>query len=490
MKLRASGVACLWLAVAAGLWACSAGGRIAGSDGGVVVAGGNGGGTIDGSIRSDVGVGGIGGPAGSGAAGSNAVGGTGGTSSGSGSAGAPARVMSAPVNSIKGPTVTFDEYPIPKVSAAMSSSPGGISSGPDGRVWFLHQNTGPSANGAITVNGASIAEYKTSVTNIGPVAINPGPDGNVWYTKQQGIGKMLPSGGYTEYGAPQGAQTGGIIKGPDGNMWFTEPIANRIGTITMSGQAKDFPVPGTGKDPGDITLGPDGNLWFAETTGNNIGRITPTGAVTEYPIPTPASFPNAITAGPDGNVWFVEHDAHNIGRVTPTGQITEFGIPSGGRPYAITLGSDGNLWFSEPGSFNAIGRCTPTGGISEYPIPTPNTEVAGITSGPDKNIWFAERDANKIGRLSNLTGGGNVASATGDFGTTLTTSGKCTVDRDCIASGKACGGDLCSHKAATPVCVLSISGDPGWCNTAADCWCAAKNATCDAATHSCSVTSN
>jgi len=396
-------------------------------------------------------------------------------------------VPSAPVNRVKGPDVTFTEFPIPKLSAATSSSPGGIAAGPDGRIWFLHQNTGPSANGAISIDGSNIAEYKTSVTNIGPIAINPGPDGNVWYTKQQGIGKMVPSGGYTEYGAPQGAQTGGIIKGPDGNMWFTEPLADRIGTITMSGQAKDFPLPEKGRAPGDIALGPDNNLWFAETTGNKIGRITPAGVVTEFAIPTPASFPSAITAGPDGNLWFVEHDGHNIGRITPMGVVSEFGIPSGGRPYAIAAGADGNLWFTEPGTFNAIGRCTPMGGISEYPIPTANTEVAGITSGPDKNLWFAERDANKIGRLSNLMGGGNVPSATGELGTTAGTGAKCTKDSDCIASGKTCGGDVCSHATTPPSCVLAISGDPGWCTVATDCWCTTKGATCNTMNH-CSVT--
>jgi hypothetical protein len=40
MKLRVSGVAWLPLAFAAGLGACSPGGRIAGSDGGVVAVGG------------------------------------------------------------------------------------------------------------------------------------------------------------------------------------------------------------------------------------------------------------------------------------------------------------------------------------------------------------------------------------------------------------------------------------------------------------------
>jgi hypothetical protein len=187
-------------------------------------------------------------------------------------------------------------------------------------------------------------------------------------------------------------------------------------------------------------------------------------------------------------VWFVEHDAHNIARVTPMGMITEFGIPSGGRPFAIAAGSDGNVWFSEPGSFNAIGRCTPSGGISEYPIPTANSDVAGITPGPDKNIWFAEEGVDKIGRISNLTGGGNVASVTGKALGNARTGTMCTKDTDCISSGKACGGDVCSHAAMPATCVLVSTGDPGWCTANTDCWCMAAGATCDMTAHHCSVT--
>jgi streptogramin lyase len=406
-----------------------------------------------------------------------------GTTGSAASSGGVVPVMSAPVTAVKGPDVTFTEFPVPT-----PSSPGAICAGPDGRIWFLHQSTAPSAVGAVTIDGATFSLYRVNITNLGPTAIAPGPDGNVWYTKQQGIGKAMPSGTFAEYGAPGGMETGGIVKGPDGNMWYTEPVAERIAKSTMAGVSTDFPLPGTMRTPFDITVGPDGNLWFTETTANKIGRITPAGMVTEYSIPTPASFPKAITLGPDGNLWFVEHDAHNIARVTPTGTFAEFGIPSGGRPYAMALGPDGNLWFSEPGSTNAIGRCTPTGGISEYPIPTPNTEVAGITAGPDKNIWFAEKGVNKIGRLSNLMGGGNVPSAMGPLSTPLTPAVMCTKDTDCVYSGKACGGDVCSYKATPHVCVLANSGDPGWCTAAADCWCAGAGATCDATTHHCSRT--
>jgi streptogramin lyase len=492
---HSSSLSTLILALAAG--ACSSGGAAANvrnSDGGTTAS--DGGSTTSGAAPSSGGsapstTGSAGASGTSTANGGTSTGGTSGTVAGSGSPGsagttsAGGAAPSAPINSVPGPQITITEF---VVSTNASPAPGGISAGSDGRIWFLHQDTGPSALGAVTTDGATFALYKVNTTNIGPVAINLGPDGNIWYTKQQGIGKMQPSGTFNEYGAPGGAQTGGIIKGPDGNMWYTEPDADRIGNITMSGQTKDYPLPAKGKAPNDITLGPDGNLWFTEKTGNNIGRITPAGVVTEYAIPTAASNPQAITTGPDGNMWFTEHDSHNIGRITPMGKVTEFGIPSGARPYRIAAGPDGNLWFTEPGMFNAIGRCTPAGGISEYPIPTANTDVEGITAGPDKNLWFAETDSEKIGRISNLTGGGNLASATGAFGTTLSTSGPCTKDIDCISSGKACGGDVCSHKGTTPQCVFAVSADPGYCSAASDCWCASQGATCDATSHHCSTT--
>src|SRR5262249_29026364 len=155
----------------------------------------------------------------------------------------------------------------------------------------------------------------------------------------------------------------------------------------------------------------------------------------------------------------------NIGRITPSGTITEFAIPSGGDPSAIAAGPDGNLWFTEPGAFNAVGRCTPSGGISEYPLPTAGAEGAGITPGPDRHMWFSAGDVGKIGGFSNLMGGGMLAS--GMVGQTPLggTVGMCTKDTDCINSGMACGGDVCSHAASPPACVLANTGDPGWCSS-------------------------
>jgi streptogramin lyase len=356
----------------------------------------------------------------------------------------------------------------------------------------------------MTVDGQNFGQLDNSVTAIGPVAINPGPDGNVWYTKQQGVGKAMPSavpskgvvvvtsGGFTEYGAPMRGETGGIIQGPDGNMWYTMSDPAMIASVTTSGRSTTFPLAGAYRTPADIAVGPDGNLWYTDVSANMIGRITTSGAITEYQIPTAASNPRAICGGPkgDANVWFVEHDGHNIGRITPSGVITEFAIPSGADPYAIAAGPDGNLWFTEPGAFNAIGRCTPSGGISEYPLPTADAEVAGITAGPDGNIWFAEEFAGKIGRFSDLMGGGALASAVGPLGMTPLggTVTTCTKDTDCVNSGAGCGGDVCNRAATPPACVLANTGDPGWCTASSDCWCKSQGATCDTTSHHCSTT--
>jgi virginiamycin B lyase len=38
--------------------------------------------------------------------------------------------------------------------------------------------------------------------------------------------------------------------------------------------------------------------------------------------------------------------------------------------------------------------------ISEFPVPTPGSQPAGITTGPDGNLWFTETVANQIGRIT------------------------------------------------------------------------------------------
>src|SRR5260221_4694496 len=83
-----------------------------------------------------------------------------------------------------------------------------------------------------------------------------------------------------------------------------------------------------------------------------------------------------------------------------SGKITEFALPKAGSAAAgITAGPDGNLWFTEAGTAK-IGRITPAGAITEFPVPTAGSQPNGITAGPDGNLWFTEQNGNKIGRIT------------------------------------------------------------------------------------------
>jgi hypothetical protein len=80
--------------------------------------------------------------------------------------------------------------------------------------------------------------------------------------------------------------------------------------------------------------------------------------------------------------------------------ITEFPVPTANsEPIAITNGPDGNLWFAEQDG-EKIGRINPTTHeITEFPIPTGGGAPRAITAGPDGNLWFAQGNGD-IGRIT------------------------------------------------------------------------------------------
>ena len=72
--------------------------------------------------------------------------------------------------------------------------------------------------------------------------------------------------------------------------------------------------------------------------------------------------------------------------------INEFPIPTpGSDPAGITTGPDGNLWFTEADAATRSARSTrrPMPSPSS-PSPRPTANPAGITAGPDGNLWFTE----------------------------------------------------------------------------------------------------
>jgi len=281
------------------------------------------------------------------------------------------------------------EYPLP-----VTGLPSGITSGPDGALWFTDYVGKVSR---ITTSG-SISSF-TIPGGVGQSdSITTGPDGNLWFAGGNGITRLTTSGVATTFVPPtSGSSPTTIVSGPDGALWFTELVGNKIGRVTTSGVFTEYPVPTSSGEPSGITLGPDGALWFTERA-NKIGRITTGGVITEFPIAGDMSYGGAIAAGTDGNLWFTENPGNKIGRMTTSGVLTEFPLQTTSRNFGIAAGSDGNIWFSEYDG-NRIGRITPAGVVTEYFIPTADSGPFGIASGPDGNLWFTEFKQSRIGRV-------------------------------------------------------------------------------------------
>jgi len=326
------------------------------------------------------------------------------------------------------PTVT--EYTggvAPGFSA--NAGPYGITSGPDGNLWFTESGT-PGRVARITTNGV-VTEFSNGVSADGePEDITVGPDGNLWMTESAGAGhvaRVTPAGTVTELtggvtpGFSPNAQPTEIVTASNGRLWFTErAIPGRIAQILPGGGINEHTggvTPGFSANatPFGIVAGPDGNLWVAEY-GNpgRVARVATSAAVREFTAGSVPGFtanagPNLITVGPDGNLWFTEYNADGIGRITPAGAVTEFraGITAGSDPEQIVAGPDGALWFTEFGDPGRVGRITTNGSVTEFPSGTTpgfspiSFSAEGITVGPDGNIWFAET-ANP-GRIARMT---------------------------------------------------------------------------------------
>src|SRR5437867_1322429 len=87
-----------------------------------------------------------------------------------------------------------------------------------------------------------------------------------------------------------------------------------------------------------------------------------------------------------------------IVRAEASSRLKEIPIPTANSgPIGITTGPDGGVWFAEYDA-NKIGRVS-RGIIREVSVPTSGSGPIGITVGPDGGVWFTEYDGNKIGRV-------------------------------------------------------------------------------------------
>jgi streptogramin lyase len=309
------------------------------------------------------------------------------------------------------------EFP-PNAGLGIGHDPFGIDVGSDGNLWFTDAGT-PHALGRITPSGAIQTFTQGLTSPASPFEITQGPDGNMWFTAsgdapQNAIGRITPSGVITEFGHPAGfpnmAPTE-LTVGPDGNLWFLDPSSPAIGRITTAGLITEF---NTGLPPMSmpetLTVGADGNVWFTDKEKGAIGRVKPDGTIKEFPTGGGInSHPTESTLGSDGNVWFADPGVPAVGRVKPDGSVTEFtqGLNAGADPDPMTLGPDGNVWFIDQNAGDrAVGRITPSGVINEFDHGlSQNNAQDDITVGADGNIWVeqASQDGIAPGGVARIT---------------------------------------------------------------------------------------
>ena len=212
-------------------------------------------------------------------------------------------------------------------------------------------------------------------------------------------------------------------------LWFTGKQTSTVGRVRPDGRVEHFDLGIVGAVPIYVSAGPDGAMWCTELVGNAIAHISTEGEVKEFPIPTGNSRPIAIVPSPDGKfMWFSEEAGNKVARVNirpgidKKERITEYPVPLSQKNVilaGLAFDSDGNLWtqsyvnladpYPDGGDYiiridKAIHHASP-GDISNVPVtyfkvPSTRTVMHRIRQGPDRNIWFTELNADKLGRLT------------------------------------------------------------------------------------------
>lgn len=320
-----------------------------------------------------------------------------------------------PVNALAGTPTTITLFPL---DVGHPVNLDGLVMGPDGNLWF-GEHWWPEGSYTALIGrmdeAGRVDEFDEGLhPDSAPSEFVAAPDGNVWFADEgstlsgAAIGKVAPDGAITRFTAGLGgSRPGKIVVGPDGNLWFTASRGSpAIGYVTPGGAISAFHLPA---DPWDLVAAPDGNVWFTYGGDNiapAIGRVAMQkggGAViTLFHSGLAAdSHPSEIIAAGD-HLWFsARRDAGvSIGRVSTNGVIDQFS--TGADPewgiWDIAAGPTGEVWFTNRGA-DAIGRVTPQGQIMEFSDPL-LYEPLHITLGPDGNMWFTHQIGVGIGKIT------------------------------------------------------------------------------------------
>ena len=202
------------------------------------------------------------------------------------------------------------------------------------------------------------------------------------------------------------------------------PSANNSSLIA-TGTFREYPFPQSNSQVMRLAVDHEGRLWMGEMGRNALAEFDPrTQAFQEITLSHGRYGIMGIQIAADDTIWFAEQYANYIGHYLPlTRQFHLYPLPTittpdpsnAGKtltlpsaPNDLALDSHGEVWFAE---FNAdrLGRLDPhTGHMQQYLLAGDRTAVPlapyGVTVDPQGMVWFTEMDTERIGRLDPATG--------------------------------------------------------------------------------------
>lgn len=242
--------------------------------------------------------------------------------------------------------------------------------------------------------------YVDASGNPVPITLQISPNtGSVFTLGSTSLSAPSPAGVSLQYNGAAASAFTATITATAGTLHATGTVALLGPTFT------EFNATTAASQPTSIAIAPysaqNGNLWFTESATNKIASVSPSGTITEY-----SAFgtqPLGIAPGPlgDTHLWYTGYGSSTIGAIDTGGVMYgSVNTPTAASgPYGIVAGPDGKLWFTEK-TAGKIGKITTSFTFTEYTIPTAASAPADIAAGPDGNLWFVESGANKIGKIT------------------------------------------------------------------------------------------
>jgi LPXTG-motif cell wall-anchored protein len=156
-----------------------------------------------------------------------------------------------------------------------------------------------------------------------------------------------------------------------------------------------------------MTATANGTFWVS-SPGGNILRYT-TNPFTLAENMNVGGKPSQLTTATDGTVWFIDETNNNVRSISYANSTwtVDSAVTVGSSPRFLTAGDGGSVWVAD--SVDAtVKQITNVGGVRSVreTKSLPGTTLAGLTKGPDGDIWVADRSAGKLIRILKDSEGG------------------------------------------------------------------------------------